>query len=195
MTEDQTMRLVYLGLLGTVIAGTFLIANRHRMGQMAQYAAIWFLIFVGGILVFGVWDDVRRIAMPSQTLLTEDGQAVIEVPRGRDGHYYMTLDINGTPVEFVVDTGATDLVLTQDDARRAGLDPGSLDYVGRAFTANGEVATADVRLDAVTLGGVTDSGVRAVVNGGEMRQSLLGMSYLQEFGRIEIANDRLRLIR
>ena len=195
MSDDQTMRLVYLGLIGGVVGGYFLLANRHRMGLMLQQAAIWALIFVGGVLVYGVWDDVAQTAVPRQVVMTDDGATVVEVPRSRDGHYHMVLEINGEPVRLVVDTGATDLVLTQADAERVGIDPASLRYLGRAFTANGEVRTADVRLDRVALGGLADRDVRAVVNEGAMSQSLLGMSYLQEFGRIEIADDTLRLTR
>lgn len=195
MTEDQTMRLIYLGLLGAVIGGAFLVANRHRMGQMAQQAAIWALIFVGAVLVYGVWDDVRQTVSPRQVVMTEGGGTVVEVPRSPDGHYHMLLLIEGEPVRFVVDTGATDLVLTQADAERIGLDPQELRYLGRAFTANGEVRTADVRLEEVALGALVDRDVRAVVNEGSMSQSLLGMSYLQNFGRIEIEDDTLRLTR
>ena len=98
-------------------------------------------------------------------------------------------------MRFVVDTGATDMVLTQTDAQRAGIDPDGLAYLGRAMTANGEVRTALVRLDEVQLGSVTDRGVSAVVNQGEMAQSLLGMGYLQRWGRIEIAAGELILTR
>jgi aspartyl protease family protein len=124
-----------------------------------------------------------------------DGATVIEVPRERDGHYHMTLGVNGAPIRFIVDTGATDLVLSREDAARAGLDLDELRYFGRAFTANGEVRTAQVRLDEVRVGEIVDTFVPAVVNEGDMRVSLLGMSYLQEFGRIEIADDTLRLVR
>ena len=195
MTDDDTMRLIYLGLLGGVIGGYFLLANRHRMGQLVQQAAIWALIFVGAVLVYGVWDDVSRTAMPRQEVLSDEDGTVVEIPRSRDGHYHMVLGVNGEPVRFVVDTGASDLVLTQVDAERVGIDPDALRYLGRAFTANGEVRTADIRLDEVALGGLVDRDVRAVVNEGAMTQSLLGMSYLQQFGRIEIENDRLRLTR
>jgi aspartyl protease family protein len=103
--------------------------------------------------------------------------------------------VNGTPVDFVVDTGATDMVLSREDAARIGLDPGDLAYTGIASTANGQVRTARVRLDEVSLGGITDRGVTASVNAGEMSGSLLGMSYLHRFERIEIANGRLILER
>jgi aspartyl protease family protein len=117
------------------------------------------------------------------------------VPRSPDGHYYLTLDVNDMPVRFVLDTGATSIVLTQADARRAGIDPGALAYTGRASTANGTVRTAAVRLETIALGPVVDRQVPAVVNEGEMQQSLLGMSYLQRWGSIEIAGGALTLTR
>ncbi|MEM6388759.1 MAG: TIGR02281 family clan AA aspartic protease, partial [Pseudomonadota bacterium] len=109
------------------------------------------------------------------------------------GHFHATLEINGVPVRMVVDTGASELVLTQEDARRVGLEPENLAFTGRAFTANGPVETAPVRLDTVVLGGLETRGVRAVVNGGEMFDSLLGMSYLSQFESIEIRGRELIL--
>ena len=103
--------------------------------------------------------------------------------------------MNGTPVRFVIDTGASDMVLSNADARAVGLDTDRLAYLGRAQTANGTVPIARVTLDSVALGDVTDRNVGASVNGGEMFGSLLGMSYLERFGRIEIANGRLILER
>ena len=67
--------------------------------------------------------------------------------------------------------------------------------MGRAMTANGPVETATVRLDEISLGPITDSNVAAVVNGGEMGTSLLGMGYLQRFASIEISNGTLTLRR
>jgi aspartyl protease family protein len=112
-----------------------------------------------------------------------------------DGHYYISAEVNGASIRFVVDTGATDLVLSQEDAVRAGLDLDALQYSGRANTANGVVRTAFVELDTVRLGTAQDRNVRAVVNEGEMDGSLLGMGYLQKWGRIEIADGELILTR
>ena len=66
-------------------------------------------------------------------------------------------------------------MLTRADADRVGIDTDSLAYVGRALTANGPVGTANVWLDEVRMGGWSDQGVRAVVNEGELFQSLLGL--------------------
>jgi len=192
MTADDIARLAYLGLLGAAIAGFFFVQNRDRMGQMAQQAAIWGLIFVGTIAAVGMWSDIRSTVLPAQATMT-DGR--IELPMGRDGHYRATVDVDGVPIDFIVDTGASDVVLSDDDAARLGIDVDSLAFLGSAATANGTVRIAPVWLDRVTLGGITDRDVRASVTEGRLDMSLLGMSYLRRFDRIEIANDRLILTR
>lgn len=193
MTGDQTASIVYLALLGTAIALSHLVANRGNLGRVARQAALWALIFLGAIAVVGLWPTIRDTVVPRQAVL-QDGRQ-ITVPMSADGHFYLSLDLNGVPVRFVVDTGASEMVLSARDAARIGLDPGKLIYSGRAMTANGMVQTAPVRLATVALGPVVDQGVRAVVNQGELRESLLGMSYLNRFSRLEIANGRLVLDR
>lgn len=192
MSPDNLASLAYLGLLGAAIAGWFVVQNRDRLGQVAQQAAIWTLIFIGAIAAAGLWSDIREDAMPRQTMIGAEG---IEVPQARDGHYYLTLEVNGAPINFVVDTGATDMVLGREDARRAGIDPEELTYLGSAVTANGTVRTARVRLDSVALGPIEDEGLSAVVTDGDLAGSLLGMGYLRLFGRIEIENGTLVLTR
>jgi len=192
MTDDTGPRLVYLSLLLLVLAGSYVLSHRDRLGEVFRHAAIWGLIFVGALAAVGLWQDIRRDVIPRQSVLT-DGR--IEVPAAADGHFYVTAEVNGTPVRFVVDTGATQMVLTWKDAQRVGLDPGNLVYLGQARTANGTVQTAPVRLDSVRLGPVEDEAVRALVNQGEMDVSLMGMGYLNRFTSIEMRRDRLVLTR
>lgn len=193
MDNVETGHLVYLAILGIAVVGWYIAENRHALGRTVRLALAWGFIFLGVVAGYGLWEDIRDDVAPRQASF-QDG-ARIEVPRAFDGHYYLTLDLEGVPVEFIVDTGATDMVLSRADAARIGLDPGALAYTGVAGTANGQVRTARVRLDAVSLGGVTDRNVSASVNGGEMDTSLLGMSYLQRFARLEIADGRLVLER
>lgn len=193
MTGDETARLIYLALLGAVIAGWLLLQNRQRLGQMAQQAAVWGFIFVGAIVTVGLWGDLRRTAEPPRAQVVESGR--IAIPRAPDGHYKVTLDVNGVPLHFIVDTGASGIVLTREAARRAGIDTDALAFYGEAMTANGPVRTAPVRIGELQLGPVTDRNVRAWVNEGEMRESLLGMTYLQRFERVEISGDTLWLTR
>ncbi len=190
---EQIGSLVYLALLGAALAGWLVASNRRNLGRVVQYAAVWSFIFIGAIVAVGLWTDIRQTVAPRQSVMMEGAR--IEVPQSADGHYYLTMGVNGTPIRFVVDTGATELVLSREDALRAGIDLDRLIFSGRAFTANGEVATAPVTLETVELGAVLETGVRAVVNGSEMQDSLLGMSYLQRFDRIEISGGRLLLER
>lgn len=193
MSTDDIGRLAYLAVLGTVILFWFLTHNRASLGKTMQQAIAWGLIFVGVIAAYGLWDDIRRAAGPQQSVLQESGQ--IQVPRSVDGHYYLTLQVNDTPVTFLVDTGASQVVLTPGDAERVGFDPDTLAFSGTANTANGEVRTAPVRLETVVLGPYEDRAIPAWVNGGELELSLLGMSYLQRWSSVQISNGALVLTR
>ena len=192
MDSDQTAQFIFLALLGSAIAGGFIVQNRHQMGKVAQQASVWGLIFIGVIAAIGLWGDIRDDVMPRQSAYAG---GVTEVPRQRDGHFYLTLQINGQPIEFLVDTGATQVVITKSDADLVGIDVANLAFLGTAYTANGPVNTATVRLNTVQLGEITDSDIRALVNEGELDQSLLGMSYLGLYARIEITGDALILTR
>ncbi|MEM9031223.1 MAG: TIGR02281 family clan AA aspartic protease [Pseudomonadota bacterium] len=193
MTADDLGRLAYIILIGVAVTGWLASDLRHRLGRTLRYLLAWCFIFLGVIGAAGLWEDIRSDLAPRQ-LVVENG-ARIEVPMGFDGHYYLTLDANGTAVDFIVDTGATDIVLTRRDAARLGIDLETLTFSGRAGTANGEVRTAPTQLDTLALGGVTDRNVPVVVNSGEMDQSLLGMRYLQRFERLEISSGTLVLER
>lgn len=195
MTGDDIANLIYLSVLILVIGGYFIAVSRTNLPKMLQQGAIWVFIFIGAITVAGLWGEMGTTSFPRQSVIQTDGSTIVSAPRSRDGHYYLSLIINDAPVRFVVDTGATDLVLTKEDAARVGLDPKQLAYLSIANTANGQVRLARVRLDSVQLGDITDQDVRAVVNEGDMRESLLGMTYLQKFGRIQIEGNRLTLIR
>ncbi|MCK0148665.1 TIGR02281 family clan AA aspartic protease [Marivita sp. S6314] len=193
MTSMDYGNLAYLVLLGAVLVFWFFVQNRQSLNKTLQQGAIWGLIFFGVIAVAGLWGDIRQTVAPQQMVIAESGQ--IEVPRGPDGHYYLTLDINAEPVRFVVDTGATSMVLTKEDAARIGLRDDDMIFYSEAMTANGPVRTAPVRLEDVALGPFHDRDVRAFVNEGEMSKSLLGMDYLSRFNRLEIADGRLILER
>jgi len=191
MDSDSIARLIYLVLLAAAIGGWFLAENRGSMGRNARMALAWGMIFLGAVAGYGLWEDVRRDVMPRQAYI--EGESAIEVPRSGDGHFHLTLQINGVAVPFLVDTGASDMVLSLDDAERVGLDPKKLAFVGSANTANGRVRTAFTTLDEVTLGPATFRDVSVAINGGEMEGSLLGMSFLRRFNRLEISDGRLRL--
>ncbi|MEE9389372.1 MAG: TIGR02281 family clan AA aspartic protease [Paracoccaceae bacterium] len=192
MQEDDIAQLAYLLVLGVAVVGWFIAENRKSMGKAARQALVWGLIFIGVIAGAGLWSDIRDDVNPRQSLIAP---GIVEVPRGIDGHYYLVLQLNGTAVEFIVDTGATDMVLSQKDAERIGLSIDDLIFSGQANTANGIVRTARARVDSVRLDDIEDHNVGVSVNGGDMEGSLLGMSYLRRFDSIEITGDRMILKR
>ncbi len=192
MSGDTIGQLAYLVLLLLAVGGWFVAEQRGNLGKTARQAAAWGLIFVGVIAAVGLWGDIRSTVMPRQQVT---GAGRIEVPRGPDGHYYLVAQLDGKPVRFIVDTGASDVVLTLQDARRVGIDTSALAFSGTATTANGPVRTAYARVGEFRLGDIVDRNVMVSINGGEMDGSLLGMSYLRRFAKIEIAGNKLILTR
>jgi aspartyl protease family protein len=193
MSNLEFGNFAYLLLLGAVLIGWFVVQNRQSLGRLMQQAIAWTLIFVGVIAAIGLWGDIRQTVQPRQSMISADNS--INLPRAPNGHFYLTLMVNDVAVDFMVDTGASQVVLTRADAIRIGLKADDLAFTGRAMTANGEVRTAPVRLDSVVLGPISDRNIRAWVNEGELDQSLLGMSYLQRWRKIEITGQGLRLTR
>lgn len=193
MTSDDMGQMIYLVVLLAAVGSWVFVQNRQSLGKTAQQLAIWALIFLGVIAAYGLWGDIRSTVAPRQAVMSDGGQ--ISVPRSRDGHYYLTLQINEQPVNFLVDTGASEMVLNAESAARVGIETEDLAYLGRAMTANGEVRTARIKLDSVGLGGIVDRNVSAWVNEGALEQSLLGMGYLQRFSGLEIRNNELLLTR
>lgn len=190
MDSEDLPRLIYLGLILASLAGWAMVEFRQRMGMALRMALAWGMIFVALASGYGLWHDFKRDGMAMS--LGEGGK--IELQRMMDGHYYVTLQINGTDVYFLVDTGASGMVLTMEDAERIGLDPENLAFLGEASTANGVVRTAMVTLPVVELGPFRNLDFRAYVNEGELSESLLGMDYLGQF-RIELAGERMILER
>ena len=182
--------LAYLVLLLIAVGGWLVVELRARPGSTLRMMAAWVLIFAGALAVAGLWPQIRQAAMP-QALSVGEGR--LEVPLSRDGHAYLTARVNGVPVRFVVDTGASMVALDRGDARRVGLDPDALAYFGIAQTANGRVQTAPVTLDSVSIGDFTSRNVSGVVIDGEVGTSLLGMAFLSRFGRVSFEGNRLIL--
>lgn len=186
-------RLFYLVLLLLGVAAFFLIGHRQPWLRSLRDLALWLLILAMLVIAYGFRDTLRQALLPGSAVqMTDDA---VEIRRGIDGQFRAELEVNGRPVRFVIDTGASSLVLSRRDAAAVGIDVADLRFTGRAITANGPVSTAPVVLDEVRLGDLVDRDVAARVNGGQLDQSLLGMAYLDRFVRIEIEGDRMRLRR
>ena len=115
------------------------------------------------------------------------------VRKAEDGHFWAEAQANGRHVRFLVDTGATTVALTADDARRLGLDVDALDYGVSVRTASGEAKAAAVQLDYVSVAGARVNDVEALVVRDGLNASLLGMSYLGRLSRFEATQSALIL--
>jgi len=111
----------------------------------------------------------------------------------RLGHYFLDADVNGQRVEFLVDTGASLLTLSQDDAQKLGLNPQALSYSEQFQTANGVAYGAPVRLREFRLGSFSVHDVQAAVMQQSLPISLLGMSVLSRFAGHDVEGDKMTL--
>lgn len=190
MSENDLARLVFYVLLLVVIGGAMLFELSGRGGRALRALLLWGVIIVGLTLAADWWQQANA---PRQQVL-ENGTR-IEIPVGRGGHFHLDAVLNGVDVDFIVDTGATSIALSRDDATRIGLDPDNLRYGGIAVTANGRVGTARVTIAEFAIGDSVDRDVAAVVIDSDLQDSLLGMSYLRRFARVSFEGDLLILER
>lgn len=130
-------------------------------------------------------------APPAAAAPAGNGYASAELRRAPDGHFYADAQVNGARVRFLIDTGASLVALTPDDARRAGVTPGS--ERGVAMAAGGPVETAPVTIDRLAVGPLAAERVRAAVVSEGLPVSLLGQSFLARVGTVEIQGDRMVL--
>ena len=134
----------------------------------------------------------RPIEASTDAAEFNSAQDAVVLKREPNGHFYADAEVNNMTIHFMVDTGATGIALTRDDARRAGLavSAGMFDVV--ADGASGDVRGEWVTLDSVKLGQEEAKQVPAVIlDGGQ--QSLLGQTFLQQFSSVEIKGDRMFL--
>ncbi|HEX7850607.1 MAG TPA: TIGR02281 family clan AA aspartic protease [Sphingomonas sp.] len=158
-----------------------------------KYALL--VVTVIGIVIGLALPGAKRApvaATPAAAAAPADQPQPTVLDRADNGHFFTVADVNGEPIRFVVDTGATEVALTQDDARRAGIefDPGRFDVVGKG--ASGDARGQEVQLDDVVLDGKRVSGIHAVVLDG-LTISLLGQNYLRHLDSVSISGDKMTL--
>jgi len=187
--------LLYL-LSWLVLAGSgVVLAVRREPLKQLRNAAIWLGLGLALVIGYSFKDDLgsRLLAelLPQRGVANQDGS--VSFRAGTDGHFHVEALVNGSRLRLLVDTGASQVVLSPADARRLGFDLGSLDFRHVSETANGPVTGAPVTLREVAVGSVRLADVGASVNGAAMSESLLGMSFLSRLSGFEVSGDRLTL--
>lgn len=133
---------------------------------------------------------------PNQPAITADagnGVTSFTATRAPDGHFYADVRINGATTRMLVDTGASSVVLNRGDAQRAGLSARRGEFSVTAQTAGGDIALKPVTIDRMALGSVSSRNVPALIAEDDLPVSLLGQSFLQRVGSVEISGDRMTL--
>lgn len=202
MANSDFSRLVTLGVLASVLAAGVL-HRRMRFQDTARQAIFWLALLTGLIAAYQYRFDLQNIAsrvtagiIPSrpQTAFGADGALRVTIGKANSGHFEVDGIVNGANVSFLVDTGASSVVLTMDAATAAGIDAAGLDFAYPVSTANGMAFSAKVTLDELRIGGITRRNVSAMVSEqGKLDQSLLGMSFLSTLSAYAVQQDQMIL--
>jgi aspartyl protease family protein len=186
--------------------------GRRALGKAAGWTALTVVVVAGAINFYDVYSLVcRAIGLPlliADNSKLNSGQAtpperaqspahspIVELKAGRNGHFFAQAEINGRPIGVLVDTGASGVGLSYEDAERAGIYVQSSDFIWHSNTANGVVKVAPITIDRISIGDITVRNVQGTVaEPGRMSTgTLLGMSFLNRLRRVEMRDGTLVL--
>jgi aspartyl protease family protein len=191
-------RLINLIAFAVLLSAGVVMGRRFRTRDALRNIAIWCAVFA--VLGIGytfrnelsdIGARVRGELIPSYAAAT--GPHEMTLMASDDGSFYVEGEINGAPAHFVIDTGATDIVLTPGDAQRAGIDVAGLDYSRPAETAHGLGWGAPAHVARLVVGNLELRDLPVTVNKSPMSSSLLGIAFLKRLDSFEVRNGRLTL--
>jgi aspartyl protease family protein len=197
-TTGDGPRLVYLLALLALLGGGLFARLARRPGVALQHAAIW--VGIGLVLLLGYSYRVELSGMAhrlSGNLVPATGQTIdgqqMRFTAEADGQFHVEAQVGGNTVRFLVDTGASEVMLSPADARRLGYDPATLAYTKVYQTANGTVRGAPVTIPEIVVGPIRLTDVAASINEHDTDGSLLGMSFLGRLSGYQVSGDTLTL--
>jgi len=202
MQNDRFASALFMGIWAVLI-GAAVIPRAGGLGAAARNAAIWVAIILvlmaGYVYRFDLQDFGSRLTaglIPGSPVSgqSSDGRNQVMIIRGANGQFDAQANVNSRATQFLVDTGASAVVLTYDDALAAGIDVDGLAFNIPVSTANGMTQTARVTIGSLDVGEVSRERVSALVaQPGDLGVSLLGMTFLNTLWSFEIRGDRLIL--
>lgn len=195
--QDKGWVLQTVLLFGLISAG-LLNARQTRWSEKARHAAIW--LGIVAVLVLGLTyrDELAGVGERvrgefSSSYPVASGAHELVVTQADGGGFYVMGKVNGQLVRFLVDTGASDTVLSPADAQRIGVDVAGLRFDHMAETANGAGFGAPFVADSIEVGPIRVDGLSMVVNKAPMTSSLLGMTFLSRLEAFQVRGRRLYL--
>ena len=189
--ETKIMAAALVGLIALTLF-------RQRFSHVLESLLIWAML--GALLALGYTYRVELREVADRVLAefipgyaATRGRAV-EIARASGGGFSVAAQVNGARIPMVLDTGASAVVLTQEAAKAAGLPLEVLNYSVNVDTANGRARAAPVTLDRLSIGDITERSVPALVaQDGQLRTSLLGMTFLNRLESWEVRGDKLMM--
>lgn len=199
-TRGERIRFVYLGLLLVFLLASVGIRWRQRPAIHLRHALVWASIALFLVVAYSFRYELtalgqRIMGEVNPRSPVQEGPGRVSVRADASGHFRVQASVDGVPVRFMVDTGASVVVLSPADAERIGLDLARLDYSQRFLTANGVGFGAPVRLRELRIGDIAVRDVRASVNRAPMGESLLGLSFLDRLSGYAVERGTLTLMR
>lgn len=202
METDKFAQLTYmLALLIWIGGGTFRSLVRTPLSSLIKGMLIWLAIAGIAFIGYAFRNDVDMIvARVQQTLqpgtfqssVDENGERSVTLSLAGDTHFHANAKIEGAKVHFIVDTGASNVTLTHEDARLAGIDTNRLAYIWPVETANGRTRFAQTRLETIRIGPIASGPIRVfIAPKGTLNTSLLGMNFLQKLSSYEVRRNQM----
>lgn len=193
-TSSLSVKLIIIAFLAVVVIGLF----RGRFSQAIRAILIWIAIVLALAIGYTYRFELREVADRVMAEFLPGHAATrgrtVEVARGSSGSFVVVTQVNGARMPMILDTGASSVVLTHDAAKAAGLPLEVLSYSVPVDTANGRTRAAPVTLQSIGVGGIVERDVAALIaQPGQLRQSLLGLSFLNRLEGWEVRGDRLLL--
>ncbi len=195
---DDFGNAIYFFTFLTVISASVVFSRQFHLREAARNAVLW--IAIGAVLGVGylyrdVFSDfgarLRGEMRPHDPVAA--GAHTVVLSADENGDYFAVGEVNGTRVNFLVDTGSSDIVLSPADAQRLGIDTAGLSYIGETETANGTGHGAPYNVPSLALGPIQMSHVDVSINQAPMSSSLLGMSFLRRMKSFEFREGKLYL--
>lgn len=175
----------------------------HMIGWAFKHVLVWSLVFGAAYYAIShreAWfphlsvgsSQAEKQAQTNRK--TNPSSRTIVLRADRQGHFWIEGRVNHADVHFMIDTGATGIALSRQDAATAGIHLQNRDFTLESHTANGIVRTAPVEIRTLEVGPLTVRGIPAQVIDGPMTgMALLGMSFLRRLDSFELRGDTLTL--
>ena len=197
-TRSDELRLVYLAGFLVLIGSGLVVSRRFTLRETFRNLAIWTGIATALGVAFLYQDVFSNVAarfrgelLPAEPLALD--ARTVQITESEGGSFLTTGEVDGVRVRFAVDTGASDVVLSRDDAERIGVDTSALHYNEQTETANGPGRSAAILVKSLAVGPIVFRDIPVAVNQAPMDTSLLGMSFLRRMKSFEFRGRTLTL--